>query len=100
MKSIENIQDIVNINSITRIVLKFSAVWCAPCKQLAPILEKIEKESANINFYSVDIDKASELTKSFDIKSVPTLVILQNGKELKRCAGFQSYPKLKQFVNE
>lgn len=98
MKIIKNTKDIVNIDNV--VLLKFGAVWCAPCKQMQPILEKLEKDVNSIDMYSVDIDSGSELVNKFNISSVPTIIILNGGVEVKRIVGFQPYQKLKQFIME
>lgn len=64
-------------------ILKFSAEWCAPCKMMQPIFTKIStmEEFKNIEFKSYDIEndeKGIELVNTFNIKNIPTIVILDN----------------------
>jgi len=61
-------------------VLKFTAEWCAPCKRLDSILQKMEKEFTDVKFIYVDIDKCTKLAQKYRIKSVPTLAFF-NGEE-------------------
>ena len=58
-------------------IIDFYATWCGPCKALSPILEKVaEKYECNIYVYIVDVDKESELSQVFNIRSVPTLLFV------------------------
>lgn len=74
-------------------VLKFSASWCRPCKVMAPIFEKISKmdEFKDIEFLSYDIeddDDSIELVNNFNIKNVPTFVIVDgNNNPMKKIIG-------------
>ena len=62
-------------------VVDFSATWCGPCRMLAPVLEEISEELAGkANFYNVDVDDDGALAAGFGISSVPTVLILKNGK--------------------
>ena len=64
-------------------VIKFHAQWCQSCKRLDTILNKMEKEFENVKFYSVDIDKCTNLAKKYKVMSLPTLVFLIGTDETK-----------------
>ena len=68
-------------------ILRFTASWCQPCKALAQQLEELglDKEVT-----VVDIDEQSELAIRYGVRSVPTLVALDNGKEIKRMVGVKA----------
>jgi len=68
-------------------VLKFSAEWCAPCKRLQTIVDKMEKEFPDIKIYNVDIDSDFETAKKYNIKTVPTLMFFNKGKEQQKLEG-------------
>ena len=70
-------------------VLKFSADWCAPCKRLQTIVDKMEKEFPDITIYNVDIDNDFEVAKKYSIKSVPSLLFFENGKEQNKIEGLE-----------
>lgn len=72
------------IDSKQRVLVKFGAEWCRPCKALAPILEDLSKDH---NVVDVDIDEAPEMTKFYDVRGVPTLVLFEDGKEIARKVG-------------
>lgn len=82
------------------IVLKFGATWCGPCKQINSLLEKLEKEFPTINFMSIDIEDVPEITKKFKIKSLPTLVLLKEGKEINRINGLVLINSLRKAFND
>lgn len=69
------------------IVVDFYSDWCVPCKVIVPIIEKLEKEFPDIKFFKVDIKELPDLAESFDIKSMPTLVVLYNNQEMERIVG-------------
>jgi len=73
-----------------RQVLKFSANWCQPCKMLAPAYASFIEAYPDIEFQSIDVEENRELTEEFSIKSVPTVVFLKDGVEVKRLVGVQS----------
>ena len=65
----------------------FSAKWCAPCKQLAPIMEQVSK---TISVKKIDVDSESGLASSYGIRSVPTVILMKDGSEFKRIIGVKS----------
>ena len=67
----------------------FSATWCGPCQTFKPVMNEIASEGYSVQF--IDIDQASALTESYNVRSVPTVVIEENGSEVDRFIG--SIPK-------
>jgi len=78
--------------------VKFSAGWCAPCKTLAKTIVIIEPEFSDVNFQEVDIDEASELTKEYGIRSVPTVILFKDGEEITRLVGNQKADTLRKAL--
>jgi len=75
-------------SATTPILVDFSATWCAPCKALAPTIDKVAEDyDGKMSVYKVDIDKAQETAASFGIMSVPTCIFFRDGKEVDRFMG-------------
>ena len=73
------------------IVLDFSAAWCGPCKQLAPIIEELSEEYAGrIAVGKCDIEEADDLTIEYGIRNVPTVLFIKDGKVVDRFVGSKS----------
>ena len=69
-------------------VLRFTASWCGPCKIVAPILEELsQKHSDKAQFQTIDVDSDPEMAKKYNVSSVPTVIIEENGVENMRFVG-------------
>lgn len=68
------------------LVVDFWATWCRPCKMFSPILEEISKEN-NIWIAKIDVDQNPIQASKYSITSVPTTIIFENGKEVKKILG-------------
>ena len=75
------------MNSEKLVLLDFWALWCAPCRMLAPVVEEIASERADIKVGKINIDEQSELANKFGIMSIPTLVVMKNGKIIQQVSG-------------
>lgn len=80
-------------------IVLYYATWCGPCKMLKPVLEKIDKELNEVNFGRIDIDEYREQAKEVLIKSVPTVLLYKDGKEVDRKMGYQPKEKLIDWIN-
>ena len=78
-------------------VVDFYATWCGPCKMLGPVFEEVANNS-DIQFVKVDIDNHEDLCREYKVMSVPTLILFENGKEVKRNIGFIPKEKLEEFI--
>ncbi len=78
-------------------LVDFFATWCGPCKMLGPILEEASKET-DVNFVKVDVDQFNDLAISYGVMSIPTIILFENGKEVKRQVGFISKEDLLEFI--
>ncbi len=81
-----------------KVVVDFFANWCGPCKMLAPIVEEVSNELEKITFIKVDIDEIESLPRQFDIMSIPTLLVFEKGKLIKRHTGYVDKDELVQFI--
>jgi thioredoxin 1 len=81
-------------------VKKFSAVWCGPCRVLAPVMNEIKGQFSNVKFEEYDIDEYSEVIEQYGVRSVPTVIIEKNGVELQRFSGLSSKIAYVNAINE
>ena len=79
-------------------VFYFTADWCQPCKKVKPIVEDMKKEG--FQFQMIDADYEQLLVKRFEIKSIPTFILLKDGKEISRITGAKTKEELENFINE
>jgi thioredoxin 1 len=79
-------------------VIYFSAKWCTACQTTTPIVESV-KRSGEAQVAMVDVDYDVSLTEQYNVRSVPTTVILENGNEIKRVVGSMSSEQLKNLIN-
>ncbi len=78
------------------VVIDFGAEWCGPCKALTPILDEVSQEFAgSVDAYQVDIAVSPEMAARFGIMSVPTLVVVKGGTEVKRSVGLVPKDRLR-----
>jgi thioredoxin 1 len=83
-----------------RHILYFTADWCNPCKKVKPIVEELNRESADVKFQVIDADLELELVKSFEVRSVPTFIVLEDGVEIKRTSGAQTREQLESLMSD
>ena len=83
-----NFEEMV-LNNPKPVLLDFWATWCGPCRMVAPIVEAIAAEREDILVGKVDVDTEPELAKKFGIVSIPTLVLVDGGKETARVMGYR-----------
>jgi thioredoxin 1 len=77
-------------------VIYFSANWCSSCQSTEPAIEQLKKVGVQVVKVNTDYDVS--LTEQYNIKSVPTVIILENNKEVKRHSGALSFDQLKNLI--
>jgi len=75
------------MNSDKPVLLDFWAPWCAPCRMVVPIIEEIAGERPDIKVGKINVDEQPELASEFSIMSIPTLVVMKNGKIVQQVSG-------------
>ena len=75
------------LNSDKTVLLDFWASWCAPCRRAVPIVEEIADERMDIKVGKINVDEEPELANKFSIMSIPTLVVMKNGKIVQQVSG-------------
>lgn len=81
-------------------VKKFSAVWCGPCRALAPVMNEIKGQFNNVKFTDYDVDEAYEAATEYGVRSVPTVVLVKDGVEINRFTGMSSKMAYVNAINE
>ncbi len=69
------------------VLVDFYADWCGPCKMMAPVIEEIAEEAADIKVGKLNIDNEMEIAQKYGVMSIPTLIVFKNGEEVKRDLG-------------
>lgn len=96
IKHLENEADFDKFTK-ERCLVDFYADWCGPCKMMGQLLESMG-DSLNLPVVKVNTDQFQELSSKFGVMSIPTLIIMENGKEIKKHIGFMSQSDLEEFI--
>lgn len=96
----ENYEEEV-LNAKERVLIDFYADWCGPCKMMAPVVEEVAEELAGkIKVGKVNVDDNQDLAMEYGIMSIPTLVVIEDGKAIKTLVGFRSKQELKEILSK
>jgi len=111
MKNIPNVADHKSILTLTEknfqqqtkgkvVLVDFWAAWCAPCRMMAPILNDVSSELAGKSAVGkINIEEQKSLASKFNVRSIPTLILFENGKEMKRFVGIKQKDFLLKEIN-
>ncbi len=99
MEKVENKEKLVSLlKSNPNVVVDFYADWCGPCRMLEPIFESVSKKLTDIKFVKLNVDNLQEISSEYKVASIPTVIVFNNGKEIKRNSGFMSENDLLEFI--
>ena len=89
----DNFEELV-LNSAKPVLLDFWAVWCGPCRMVAPIVEEIAASRTDITVGKINVDTEMELAMEFGIVSIPTLIVMRDGVVVQKAVGCLSKNEL------
>lgn len=81
------------------VFVEFWATWCNPCKMMAPVLESIAEENDWLDVVKVNADENPELTKRYDISSIPTMLLFHKGSIIKYVVGAKPKAFIKEIIS-
>jgi len=91
-------QEVTNSNE--PVLIDFWAEWCGPCKMLSPIIDQLSEEMKNkVKIVKMNIDENPETPSSLGVRSIPTLMIFKNGKQISSKVGAHPKNKLEEWIN-
>lgn len=88
------------INSDKKVLIDFYADWCGPCKRLSPIVDKVSVDNKDVKFVRIDVDKNKDLMTKYNVSSIPTLVVIENGEEINRSVGLIPEDKVLNLIGK
>ena len=77
-----------------KVLVDFWASWCGPCRMLGPVIDQLGNELTDVKVCKIDVDANQELAGKYKVETIPTLVVLEAGKEIKRSVGVQPKPAI------
>ena len=79
-------------------VYYFTADWCGPCKKVRPIVEELSRDQSEVKFQIIDVDSEGEFARNFEVRSIPTFILIEDGKQINRITGAQTKSDLEEFI--
>ena len=86
------------IDSDKKVLVDFWASWCGPCKMIAPVVESIAEEHPEIKVAKINVDEQGDLAARYQIMSIPTILVFENGEVVNQSVGFVAKQELEQII--
>jgi thioredoxin 1 len=94
-----NFEALLKTNSL--VLIDYYATWCAPCKKMEPVLDKLSREfEGKVKIERINVDDAKSLVKELKIENIPVVTTHKNGVEVQHVSGFQSEEQLRNYIQE
>lgn len=88
------------LDSNKTVLLDFWATWCGPCQMIAPIIHEVADERGDITVGKINVDEQPGLAEAFSIVSIPTLVVIKNGKTVAQASGVRPKDAILKMLEE
>lgn len=86
------------IQSKVPVLLDFWAPWCGPCRMVSPLVDEIAEEREDIKVGKINVDEEGELAGAFQVSSIPTLVVMKDGKAVNQAIGARSKQQILELL--
>jgi thioredoxin 1 len=87
------------LNSDKPVLVDFWAAWCGPCQMLLPVVEGLAEEVTDAKICKVNVDEQQELAAKFNVMTIPTLIVIKDGKEVSRSVGVKPKDQILQMIH-
>ena len=88
------------MNSEKPVLIDFWASWCVPCKMLSPVVDEIAEETTDVKVGKVNVDEQPELARQFGVMSIPTLVLIKDGKVAEQSVGVKPKDTILKMIKQ
>jgi thioredoxin 1 len=81
-----------------KVLVDFYAEWCGPCKMLSPVVDELSEELNDVTFFKLNVDESDEVVRKYNVMSIPTLLVFENGELKNTSVGFKNKDEIKELL--